>query len=243
MDTCRSAVRSPTPEGALPRPPRIAVCRAMAETDLYLPVKRHLAAQGYEVKSEVLSCDVVGRRGDEPPVIVELKQSLSLALLYQAVDRLTLTDHVYIAVARPRRGVTADALKLCRRLGLGLIVVTSSGSLEVLADPVPYHPRPNSRRRGLLLREFNARSGDPNVGGTTRQPLMTSYRQDAIKCAAHLSRHGPTRIREVKAATRVDRAATIFRGNVYGWFEKVERGVYGLAAAGRDALTRYQPSE
>ena len=214
----------------------------MAETDLYLPVKHHLEAQGYEVKSEVLSCDVVGRRGDELPVIVELKQSLSLALLYQAVDRLTVTDHVYVAVARPKRGVTAGAQKLCRRLGLGLIVIAASGSLEVLADPVPYQPRPNVKRRGRLLKEFNARSGDPNTGGSTRKPLMTAYRQDAIKCAAHLSRNGPARIRDVKAATNVDRAATIFRGNVYGWFQKRERGIYDLAEEGRVALAGYAPT-
>lgn len=208
----------------------------MAETDLYPPVKRHLEAQGYVVKSEVRSCDVVAVRGDDPPVIVELKQSMSLALLYQAMDRLTISDHVYVAISRPKRGVGSSALKLCRRLGLGLIVVTAAGSLEVMADPVPYAPRPNTRKRGLLLKEFNARSGDPNVGGSTRTPLMTAYRQDAIKCAAHLSAHGPTRVRDVKAATQVDRAANIFRDNVYGWFQKVERGVYDLAAAGRTAL-------
>lgn len=198
----------------------------MAETDLYLPVKRHLEAQGYSVKAEVKGCDAVAIRGTEHPVIVELKQSLSLALLYQAVDRLTITDHVYVAVARPKRGVTADATKLCRRLGLGLIVVTTAGSIEVLADPVPYTPRANTKRRGLLLKEFNARAGDPNIGGSTRKPLMTAYRQDALKCQAFLMANGPASPKAIKAATAVDRAANILRDNVYGWFEKVERGVY-----------------
>jgi hypothetical protein len=213
----------------------------MAETDLYLPVKRHLEAQGYAVKAEIKDCDAVAQRGDEAPVIIELKQSLTLALLYQAVDRLTITEHVYVAVARPKRGVTSDALKLCRRLGLGLIVVTAAGSVEVLADPVTYTPRLNARKRGLLLKEFNARSGDPNIGGSTRKPLMTAYRQDALKCAAHLRDHGAQRIKDTKAATRVDRAAAIFRDNVYGWFHKVERGVYGLTDEGRTALTTYPP--
>jgi hypothetical protein len=213
----------------------------MAETDLYLPVKRHLEAQGYVVKAEVKGCDAVAQRGDEAPVIIELKQSLTLALLYQAVDRLTITEHVYVAVARPKRGVTSDALKLCRRLGLGLIVVTMAGSVEVLADPVPYAPRLNTRKRGLLLKEFNARSGDPNIGGSTRKPLMTAYRQDALKCAVHLRDHGSQRIKDTKSATKVDRAPSIFRDNVYGWFHKVERGVYGLTDEGRAALMTYSP--
>jgi hypothetical protein len=208
----------------------------MPETDLYLPVKRHLEAQGYAVKAEVKGCDVVAVRGDEIPVIVELKQAMSLALLYQAVDRLTIAEHVYIAINQPKRGVSGDALKLCRRLGLGLIVVTSSGSVEVLADPVPYAPRANTKKRGQLLKEFTARSGDPNIGGTTRKPLMTAYRQDALKCAVHLKANGPTKISIVKAATSVDRAPNIFRDNVYGWFEKRERGVYGLSRTGLSAV-------
>ncbi len=202
----------------------------MPETDLYLPVKRHLESQGYTVKAEVKGCDVVALRGAELPVIVELKQSMSLALLYQAVDRLAVAEHVYVAVARPKRGVTADATKLCRRLGLGLIVVTAAGSVEVLADPVPYAPRPNLKKRGVLLKEFNARNGDPNVGGSTRTPLMTAYRQDALKCLEYLKATGPSRPRDVKAATKVDRAATILRDNVYAWFQKIDRGIYGLQA-------------
>ncbi len=209
----------------------------MAETDLYLPIKRHLEAQGYDVKAEVRGCDVMACRGDETPVIVELKQAMSLALLFQAVDRLTVTNHVYVAIKRPKRGITSDALKLCRRIGIGLIVVSASGSVEVMADPVPYAPRQNTKKRALLLKEFNTRDGDPNVGGTSRKPLMTAYRQDALKCAAHLLEHGTTKISVVKAATQVDRASNIFRDNVYGWFNKTERGIYGLTDEGRKAST------
>jgi hypothetical protein len=169
---------------------------------------------------------------------VELKQAFTLALLYQAVDRLSVTEHVYVAVARPKRGVTATALKLCRRLGLGLIVISQAGSIEVLTDPGPYTPRPNSKRRGLLLKEFNARSGDPNIGGSTRTKLVTAYRQDALKCAALLAAKGPTRIKDVRSATQVDRAASIFRNNYYGWFQREARGVFTLTALGREAVVQ-----
>jgi hypothetical protein len=209
----------------------------MPETDLYLPVKRHLEAQGYTVKAEVKGCDVVALRGDETPVIVELKQGMTLALLYQAVDRLAVAEHVYVAINRPKRGASADAVKLCRRLGIGLIIVTSSGSVEVLADPVPYAPRLNKKRKGLLLKEFNARAGDPNLGGSTRKPLMTAYRQDALKCLGHLKTESSASPRAVKSATGVDRAANILRDNVYGWFQKLERGIYGLSPAGRSTQT------
>ena len=213
----------------------------MAETDLYLPVKRHLEAQGYVVKAEVRGCDVMAVRGDETPVIVELKAALTLKLLYQAMERLTVSDHVYIAVARPRRGVGASALQLCRRLGVGALGGTSAGAPGGGGGPgpPPYAPRANSKKRELLLKEFNARSGDPNMGGSTRTPLMTAYRQDALRCAGHLAVQGPARIRDVKAATAVDRAAGIFRDNVYGWFEKVDRGIYALSPAGQAAVIHY----
>ena len=57
------------------------------ETDLYLPIKAFLEAQGYEVKAEVGPADVVAMRGDELPVVVELKTQFSLALFHQAIDR------------------------------------------------------------------------------------------------------------------------------------------------------------
>jgi hypothetical protein len=218
----------------------ITLSGRMAETALYLPVKRHLESQGYTVKSEIKSCDVVAVRGDESPVIVELKTGMTIQLLFQAVDRLAMTDFVYVAIERPKRGVTSQALKLCRRIGIGLIVVAASGSLEVLADPVPYAPRQNAKRRNLLLREFAKREGDPNIGGSTRKPLMTAYRQDALRCVQHLSMNGASKISIVKAATGVDRASTILRDNVYGWFEKIERGIYGLTKAGAKAPTEFK---
>src|SRR2546426_11853034 len=107
-----------------------------AESDLYPAVKAFLEGQGYSVKAEVRGCDVVATRGDDPPVIVELKLTFSLALLLQGVDRLSLTDRVYLAVARPRSWRAPGSVyrrevrALCRRLGLGLMTVQSSGEVE-----------------------------------------------------------------------------------------------------------------
>ena len=207
----------------------------MTETDLYLPIKHFLEAQGFTVKSEVRACDVVAVRGDESPIIVELKTALTLQLFYQAVDRLTMTDLVYVAVPRTRRAVPGEAIKLCRRVGVGLLVVAASGSVDVLAEPVPYSPRQNPRRQKSLLGEFHRRLGDFNTGGSTRRKLVTAYRQDALRCAVHLAT-GPARVSEIRQATSVDRAASILQANVYGWFSRLSRGVYGLTGDGHVAL-------
>jgi hypothetical protein len=62
---------------------------------------------------------------------------------------------------------------------------------------------------------------------------MTAYRQQALACAAALG-EGPRRPRELKAIA--PEAGRILLRNVYGWFERTERGVYRLTAPGRQAL-------
>jgi hypothetical protein len=205
----------------------------LPETALYAPVKALLEGQGYDVKGEIGGCDVVAVRGDEPPVVVELKRTFGLDIVLQGVDRLAVTDTVYVAVgAWPRR--VAESRRLCRRLGLGLIVV-ADGRAEVLEDPVPYRPRRDHRRGGRLLREHQRRVGDPTPGGVTRRPIMTAYRQEALRCARLLD-GGPLTLRELRAAGDVPNAGPILQADVYGWFERVARGTYALTPAGRSVL-------
>ena len=67
-------------------------------------------------------------------------------------------------------------------------------------------------------------------------PIMTAYRQQALACAASLLRR-PAPHSEIKAI--VPEAPKILLRNVYGWFFRVERGVYGLTPAGTSALVRW----
>jgi hypothetical protein len=205
------------------------------ETSLYEPIKLFLQSLGYEVKAEVGPADVMAVRGDEPPVIVELKTGFSLSLLHQATDRQSITDSVYVAVPVPRGKSAGKALernrKLCRRLGIGLLTVRQrDGLVTVHADPAPYQPRRSKRKQAALQKEFARRAGDPNIGGATRQTLVTAYRQDALRCARFLSENGATRARHVAEGTGVPNARRIMADNHYGWFRRVETGVYALEA-------------
>ena len=230
----------------------------LRETDLYPPIKRFLEGQGYEVKGEVADCDVVACRDGEDPVVVELKTAFSLPLVFQGIRRQTVTDVVYLAVALPGAGAggrawrrqSRDVVKLCRRLGLGLITVAvekgapedgtqGPGHVEVLLDPAPYRPRKSPRRRGRLLREFQRRVGDPNCGGSSKRRLVTAYRQDALRCAGFLAQAGPARLAEIRSATGVAGAARILQRDVYGWFQRVERGTYAVTPLGRRELVVY----
>jgi hypothetical protein len=212
--------------------------RRIPETSLYAAVKAHLEHLGLEAKGEVLGCDVVAVRAGDPPflVIAEMKAGLSLELILQGVDRAAACDEVWLAVRATRRGRDRDrrAHRLCRMLGFGLLAVTpSSGGVEVLAEPSAYRARPNRTRRALLLREHERRQGDPTPGGSTRQPVMTAYRQAALRCAAAL-REGPRRTRDLAAIEPT--APRILLRNVYGWFERVGRGVYHLTPSGVAAV-------
>ena len=216
------------------------------ETDLYPPIKTFLEGQGYVVKSEVGAADVVAIRGAEPPLIVELKLSFSLALVHQCVARLGVSDDVYMAVARGKGKrslkATKDMTRLCRRLGLGLMTVRlSDGLVQVHCDPGPYAPRKSAKRQGQLLKEFAARQGDPNDGGQTRVGLITAYRQDALKLAMYLFEVGASKGADVARETGVTRATTMMRDDHYGWFEKVEKGVYGLTPKGAEAVGEAGP--
>ncbi len=174
-------------------------------------------------------------------MIGELKLTFTLDLVLQAVDRFAACDEIWLAVRASRRGRGREndpkVRKLCRLLGVGLLAVPSSGKVEVLVEPVPWRPRRDPKRRSRIVDEHRRRQGDPAAGGSTRQPIMTAYRQQALACAAALAK-APARPRDLKVD--MPDAAKILQRNVYGWFVRVERGTYSLSDSGRAALLRWK---
>ncbi len=211
----------------------------MREIDLYPPLKQFLIQQGYEVKGEVQNCDVIAVRGDECVVVVELKLSINLTVVLQAVDRLQITDTVYIGVPK---GITVlkkqrkHVVKLLRMLGLGLIVIdpaAAAGGVDVLCDPSGYKPRQVKQRTHRLLGEFMHRVGDPNAGGSSvRRGIMTAYRQKALAIAEYLREHGETKAAIIARSLAEPRTRVILYDNVYGWFDRLGKGVYALSPRG-----------
>jgi hypothetical protein len=217
----------------------------MPEVDLYEPIKRFLEGQGYEVKGEIGSCDIVALREDEGPVVVELKERLNLALILQAVDRLAVSETVYIGF-RIGKGHSASwrsrrkqVTSLLRRLGLGLLTVSARGTVVPVLDPAPYRPRPDKGRRRRLLTEFAERVGDPEAGGSASRQRLTAYRQDALRCARELGEQGVLKVSVIRERADVTRAGPILRDNHYGWFDRVRTGHYDLSPTGRLALVQW----
>lgn len=218
----------------------------MLETSLYGPVKSYLESLGLTVKGEIGGCDIVALSASSPPVVVvcELKLQFNLELVLQGVDRMAVSDEVWLAAPLSARGKGREAdarfRSLCRRLGIGLLGIAANGAVHVLLSPAALPPRRNPQRRSRLVVEHQRRRGDPAAGGSTRVPIMTVYRQEALACAEAL-KHGPKRPRDLKAA--MPNASKILLHNYYNWFARVDRGVYDLTDAGRQALERWPQTE
>ena len=215
----------------------------MKETDLYPPVKKYLEQQGYTVKGEIQDCDVLAVK-DDVLVVVELKKSLNLTLLLQAIDRKSMTDDVYIAV--PNSGKTLkkqyrQITKLLKLLSIGLLLVDPAGKrVDAALDPCEYKPRKSKKRKLKLLKEFAELIGDPNVGGSQKlSGRMTAYRQRALTVAEHLISKGPTKASAVKDALDEPKARDILYRNVYGWFVMQGKGIYAISSRGRDEYAQW----
>jgi hypothetical protein len=152
---------------------------------------------------------------------------------------------------------------LCRRLNLGFLTVTfyrtKSPMIDVWCEPAGFDARSplivdqplaaespqaySSAKIGRqktkatkLMKEFAARSGDYNVGGSTKRKLVTAYREKSIQCALALACHGPSAPRQIRDWTNCPTAGALLRQNYYGWFRRLTKGVYELTPGGHAAL-------
>jgi hypothetical protein len=173
----------------------------MLEEELFQPVSDFLVGAGYTVRSEVDHCDIMATK-DEELLAVELKKSLTLALVVQSVERQKCADRVYMAVPRPQASMRAQKWRslfhLIRRLELGLMFVHLGGRkahVEVVIDALPFDRvksrQQNRKKRTRAIREIKGRLRDFNKGGSTRKKLVTAYRESAIKIAVCLKKFGP----------------------------------------------------
>lgn len=228
------------------------------EADLFAPLKTHLEGQGYSVHAEVRDCDLVARRrvdpaADDPDadaelIVVELKRGLTLDLLVQAVRRKELTESVYVAVplegSRARVRNLRGVRPLLRRLEVGLLAVRflrSGARVEVIEHPRVFAPRRRRRRRIGVLREIDGRYAEfDSAGQQSRTERITAYKQQCILVAHLLHTHGELSPAEARRLGAPGHAGRLLSANVYGWFERVRRGVYRLHPAGEHALSRYE---
>ena len=211
------------------------------ETDLYEPIRAFLEGEGYQVQAEVKDCDIAAVK-DGQLVIVELKKAFSLKLVYQGLERQSLTDQVFVAIPRPKKGqrekAWKDMLKLLKRLELGLLTVALDSPLhtvDVVLEPSDSLAWKNRRKRAKVQAELENRQVDANVGGMTRRKIMTAFREKSIRLACLLEREGQVSTASLRERGMEDYIGILSR-NYDKWFKRVEKGVYTLSEKGKEEL-------
>lgn len=225
--------------------------KKIKEEDLYAPVRSYFEDLGYTVNGEVLHCDVTAVK-EKVLVVIEMKTSLNLDVILQAVQRQKVADFAYIAVPKNsnimRRKRWQNICHLLKRLELGLLLVTlrkRDSFVEEALQPVPFDRAKSitsaQRRRKAMIHEIHERHGDYNTGGSTRKKLVTSYREFAIQIAVILKEYGPCAVKRIREVGKLPKkTGTILLKNYYGWFEKESRGVYGLTGKALAELESYR---
>lgn len=218
----------------------------MKEELLFAPVKKLFEDLGYHINAEVRHCDVTATRQDEL-VIIELKTVLNVKLLAQGINRQHMGANVFIAVPKPKNYAPRayrDIFNVIKKLELGLIFVTVSEKYtfaEIVFEPIPFHAtRVYKPRKTALIEEINGRLCDTNTGGITKKKIITAYTEQSIHIACLLEKHGPLSPKQLRLfGTDSKRTQGILSSNYYGWFIRVEKGIYALSQTGLASLSMY----
>jgi hypothetical protein len=217
-----------------------------AETDLFPPLETFLKKNGFTVHAEVVLCDISAVKNDEL-LVVEIKTRFNLEVILQALRRQEAADSVFIAVPStdsrryPRKW--KDIRTLCRRLGLGVLFVhfphEGFSTVEVALQAASFKEKRSPSSRSTILREMEQRKKNFNVGGSSRRPLVTAYRIAALKTAAALEKFGPLSPKDLRTRGACIKCGTILQKNYYGWFDRIDMGLYMVNDLGKEALRTY----
>jgi len=213
----------------------------MLESNLFDPIKRLLESHGYHVKGEIVHTDVFGVK-EQRTIAVELKNQISLKLIYQAIERTKVADFVYIGV--PKQAIISHRKEmkylkqLLQKLKIGLISVDhNEASFLIEVDEFSSKKRTNLKKR-RVIKEFNERDNHINLGGT-KGKVLTAYKENVIRIAFMLRKMKSASPKKLMEHTGILETSRIMQSNFDGWFEKIERGIYQLSEKGEKELDFY----
>lgn len=216
------------------------------ECDMYASVKVHLTSRGWDVKAEVAGCDAMAMK-DGRLLAAEMKLTLNLDVILQAVERQRIADLVYVAVPRKPAAMKTkrwrDTLELLKRLNIGLLAVTAKDAEELVEPVIPNGSPARGRAvriRSRVVAEHKARTGDRNTGGVRGLKLVTAYREAALRLCALLAEKGPQSAAQMKPeGEKSTRTYLLLKNNHYGWFKPAGERRFDLTDTGRAALGTY----
>lgn len=206
------------------------------ENHLTNAVGEYFTELGYTVRHEVKNCDVVAwkeQASGKTIIIVETKLTFNLKLLYQAVNRLELSEEVYIAFLRPtnlgRRSNWKNIKKLTGQLGVGILLITGKKDfplIQLAKRPHVNKRKINLRRRQSLEKELIGRKVSGQEGGIRQTKILTAYRELSISLAVYLKKYGEERTKNLYLKGFPKSSGRILLNNHYNWFIHKGRGLY-----------------
>lgn len=146
------------------------------ESDMFDPIKSYLERQGYEVYSEVVlpgggRADIIGLDRHQT-VCVEMKKSLSMDLIDQAIERKAYFAIVYLAIPERKGGLPRFIERIFREHGFGILHVLEDG--DVYEKRKPLYRRPFSKKfESSRYLKPEHKVGVP--GGTSGGGYVTDY--------------------------------------------------------------------
>ena len=202
----------------------------MKESELYAPLKEKFEELGYSVRGEVKNCDLVAEKNGHF-VVVEMKTSFNLKLVYQALERRKIAEEVYVCIPRPKTGARSrswrDMTQLLKELKIGLITVAMDSPLKMVEVVLESSGRERKGKNAEgLKKEFEGRKLDLNTGGVNKTKLITAYREKSIKMAALAVIKEEVSLKEARMLGCDESEVKVFGSNHYGWFDRVKTGVY-----------------
>ncbi|MGM0436541.1 MAG: DUF2161 family putative PD-(D/E)XK-type phosphodiesterase [Bacillota bacterium] len=213
------------------------------EKDMYPVLKRYFESKGFTVKSEIHDVDIMALK-DDLSILIEMKTSLNTRLMAQGLRRKGLGDLVYLSIPKPTDKVLnsqlfKDKRMILKHLEIGLILVDFNYEMAtILQDPTEYPARIKHKRRAKMLKEFKERRTASNIGGSNKIKIITAYRELALLALDYM-KDSPKTTKELREYTNRQKIVSILQKNYYGWFNRVERGVYEITNTGRQALKDY----
>lgn len=171
----------------------------MIESDLYDPIKQWMEERGFTVYSEV-ECRAGGGRADvvvtSGPVVgvVEMKQSLTLDLIDQALRWRGYANYIWIAIPYKQKAHKRFVQMVLQDYGIGVLMVSQYRS--VTADKNPRFMRRTLPSLKDALTEHHLTSG--LKGGHSGGGYITKYRITINNVRRYLHRAGDWRsIKEI----------------------------------------------
>lgn len=170
-----------------------------SESELARIVSQWLRSDGWrtyhEVPVEDGRCDILAVQG---PLVwaIETKLRQSLEVLHQAMDRRASLSVHGVLIAVPRSKSSYKMARLCKALGLGLISVSSTVTIDVWPD---FYKK--AKTAGLLASLSTIQ--ETQEAGTTGRRYWTPFKETAREFLQTLRKQGRLSLKEAADLTCV----------------------------------------